>query len=203
MSASRWLAAILCISALPLVSRAKETSEYANLLSALKAGNTNIDYGRLRMSYVESPERKKAKDTSADEKAMSQALQDRDFPSALKQADAVLENEYVNLDAHFVAYIANREMGDSVKAEFHKAVFRGLIDSIRNSGDGKSPEKAWVIISVHEEYVMLRVMGLRPSGQSLVMDKGHAYDVMKAKDEDGKEETFYFNTDIPMKDEKF
>lgn len=203
MSASRWLAAILCISALPLVSRAKETSEYANLLSALKAGNTNIDYGRLRMSYVESPERKKAKDTSADEKAMSQALQDRDFPSALKHADAVLENEYVNLDAHFVAYIANREMGDSVKAEFHKAVFRGLIDSIRNSGDGKSPEKAWVIISVHEEYVMLRVMGLRPSGQSLVMDKGHAYDVMKAKDEDGKEETFYFNTDIPMKDEKF
>ena len=115
----------------------------------------------------------------------------------------MLENEYVNLDAHFVAYIANREMGDSVKAEFLKAVFRGLIDSIRNSGDGKSPEKAWVIISVHEEYVMLRVMGLRPSGQSLVMDKGHAYDVMKAKDEDGKEETFYFNTDIPMKDEKF
>jgi hypothetical protein len=32
---------------------------------------------------------------------------------------------------------------------------------------------------------------------------GHMYDVMKAKGEDGKEETFYFNTDIPMKNEKF
>ena len=99
--------------------------------------------------------------------------------------------------------MAQRELEDPAKAEFHRTVFRGLIDSIRNTGDGKSPEKAWVIISVHEEYVVLRAMGLKPSGQSLMMDKGHAYDVMKAKDEDGKEETFYFNTDIPMKDEKF
>jgi hypothetical protein len=198
----RLLLVAICWLALPGLSGAKDASEYAKLLSALKAGNTNIDYGRLRLSYVESPERKKAKDTSAEEKAMSQALQAKDFAAALKNAETVLENEYVNLDAQFVAYVANREMGAAEKAELHKAVFRGLMDSIRNSGDGKSPEKAWVIISVHEEYAVLRAMRLRPSGQSLVQKSGHAYDVMKAKDEDGKEETFYFNTDIPMRDEK-
>lgn len=193
---------MVCVFAVPVLSGAKDASEYAKLVAALKAGNTNIDYARLRLSYVESPERKKAKDTSADEKAMSQALQAKDFAGALKHADAVLDNDYVNLDAHFVAYVAERELGDANKAEFHRTVFRGLIDSIRNSGDGKSPEKAWVIISVHEEYVVLRAMGLRPSGQSLVGKNGHMYDVMKAKDENGKEETFYFNTDIPMRDEK-
>lgn len=194
---------MVCVLTLPLVSGAKDGSEYAKLLPELKAGNTNIDYARLRLSYVESPERKAAKDTSAEEKAMSEALQAKEFAAALKSAETVLDSEYVNLDAHFVAYVAEREMGDSAKAEFHRAVFRGLIDSIRNSGDGKSPEKAWVIISVHEEYVVLRAMGLRPSGQSLVEKDGHAYDVMKAKDADGKEQTFYFNTDIPMRDEKF
>lgn len=199
----RLLVGMLCALVLPLVSGAKGSSEYANLLSALKAGNTSIDYGRLRLSYVNSPERKQAKDTSAEEKAMSQALQARDFRAALKNAQAVLDSDYVNIDAHFVAFVAERELGDAAKAEFHRTVFRGLIDSIRNSGDGKSPEKAWVIISVDEEYVVLRAMGLRPSGQSLVMKNGHAYDVMKAKNEDGEEETFYFNTDIPMKDEKF
>ena len=199
----RLLIGFVCLLVLPLVSGAKDTSEYAKLLADLKAGNTNIDYARLRLSYVDSPERKKAKDTSDDEKAMSQALQSKDFAVALKHAEAVLDQAYVNMDAHFVAFVAERELGDPGKAEFHKTVFRGLIDSIRNSGDGKSPEKAWVIISVHEEYVVLRAMGLKPSGQSLMMDQGHAYDVMKAKDEDGKEETFYFNTDIPMKDEKF
>lgn len=193
----------ICVVALPLVSGAKVASEYATLLSALKTGNTNIDYARLRLSYVDSPERKKAKDLSVQEKAMSQALESKDFAAALKNAEAVLDNEYVNLDAHFVAFVAQRELGDAAKAEFHRTVYRGLIDSIRNSGDGKSPEKAWVIISVHEEYVMLRAMGLRPSGQSLVEKDGHAYDVMKAKYEGGTEETFYFNTDIPMKEMKF
>ena len=199
----RLLAMAMCVFGLPLVSKATDTSEYSKLLSALKAGNTNVDYARLRLSYVESPERKKAGDTSVQEKAMSQALQSKDFAAALKNAEAVLDDEYVNLDAHFAAFVAQRELGDAAKAEFHRTVFRGLIDSIRNSGDGKSPEKAWVIISVHEEYVVLRAMGLRPSGQSLVEKDGHAYDVMKAKDEDGKEETFYFNTDIPMKEMKF
>ena len=145
-----------------------QPSEYATLLASLKAGNTSIDYTRLRLSYMDSPERKAAKDTSNSEKAMFEALNKKDYPAALKQAEVVLESEYVNMDAHFVAYIANREMGAMDKAEFHRTVFRGLINSIRNSGDGKSPETAWVVITVHEEYVILRVLGFRPSQQSLL-----------------------------------
>jgi hypothetical protein len=195
---------LLGLAVLPLMTGAKQpSSEYAILVGSLKAGNTNIDYTRLRMSYVDSPERKHYKDVSAAEKAMFQALGAKDYATALENAETVLAGEYVNLDAHFAAYVANSEMGAADKAEFHKAVFRGLIDSIRNSGDGKSPGKAWVVISVHEEYVLLRVLGFKPSGQSLVQKDGHFYDVMKVKSaDDGTDETFYFNTDIPMKDEK-
>jgi len=177
-----------------------QPSEYATLLASLKAGNTSIDYTRLRLSYMDSPERKAAKDTSNSEKAMFEELDKKDYPAALKDAEAVLESDYVNIDAHFVALVANQEMGAMDKAEFHRTVFRGLINSIRNSGDGKSPEKAWVVINVHEEYVMLRALGFRPSQQSLVNQNGHSYDVMKVKNaEDGTEQTFYFNVDIPFK----
>ena len=56
------------------------------------------------------------------------------------------------------------------------------------------------MINVHEEYVVLRVLGFKPSGQSLVNQNGHAYDVMKVKSiENGTEQTFYFNVDIPFK----
>jgi hypothetical protein len=104
------------------------------------------------------------------------------------------------MDAHFVAMAANREMGAIDIAEFHRTVFRGLIDSIRNSGDGKSLEKAWVVISVHEEYVILRVLGFMPSLQDVLHKDGHSYDVMKVKNiEDNTEQTFYFNVDIPFK----
>jgi hypothetical protein len=111
----------------------------------------------------------------------------------------VLEQKYVNIDAHFAAFVANREMGASDKAEFHQAVYRGLIDSIRNSGDGKSTATAWVVISVDEEYSMLRALGFRPGEQALLNEHGHSYDKMTVKSvEDGSVQTFYFNVDIVL-----
>jgi hypothetical protein len=192
---------LLAVAALPPAVAAQDRpSEYATLLASLKAGNTSIDYTRLRLSYMDSPEYKAAKDISKSEEAMSDALNKKDYPAALKDAEAVLESNYVNIDAHFVALVANQEMGAMDKAEFHRTVFRGLLNSIRNSGDGKSLETAWVVINVHEEYVLLRVLGFRPSQQSLVNQNGHSYDVMKVKNaEDGTEQTFYFNVDIPFK----
>jgi hypothetical protein len=197
------LTLVLLALLLPVAAaRGENPSEYATLLAALKAGNTHIDYTRLRLSYVDSPEQKNAKDVSDSEKAMYEALQAKDYPTALKNANAVLDSEYVNLDAHFVAYVAHQHLGAAEPAEFHKTVFKGLLDSIRNSGDGKSPKTAWVVISVHEEYVLLRFLGFNPSGQSLLHENGHYYDEMKVKNaDDGSDETFYFNTDIPMKHE--
>jgi hypothetical protein len=192
---------LLAVAALPpAVAALDQPSEYATLLASLKAGETDIDYARLRVSYMDSPEYKKAKDTSKSEKDMMEELNKKDFPAALKDAEKVLESSFVNIDAHYVALEANKEMGATDKAKFHWTVFRGLIDSIRNSGDGKSMEKAWVVINVHEEYVILRVLGFRPGMQSLENKDGHAYDVMKVKSEDdGTEQTFYFNVDIPFK----
>ena len=181
------------------LAAADKPSEYATLLAALKAGDTQIDYARLRLSYMDSPEYKQAKDTSDAEKAMTEALNAKDYTGALKEAETVLESDYVSIDAHFVAFVANRELGAADQAEFHLAVFRGLIDSIRNSGDGLSTQTAWVVIDVHEEYVLLRALGFQPSDQSLIQKDGHSYDEMKVKSEDGKQQTFYFNVDIPFK----
>ena len=195
---------VLCLLAVvalpPALAAPDQPSEYASLLASLKAGNTDINYTRLRLSYMDSPEYKAAKDVSSSEDAMLEALNKKDYPVALKSAEAVLESNYVNIDAHYVDFTANREMGAMDKAEFHRTVFRGLINSIRNSGDGKSPETAWVVISVHEEYVLLRVLGFKPSEQSVTHKDGHSYDIMKVKNAtDGTEQTFYFNVDIPFK----
>jgi hypothetical protein len=192
---------LLAVTILPSsVAALDQTSEYATLLASLKAGKTDIDYARLRISYMDSPEYKAAKDTSDSETAMVDALNKKDYPAALKNAEIVLNSDYVNMDAHFVAMVASREMGAKDKSEFHSTVFHGLIKSILDSGDGKSLQKAWVVINVAEEYVLLRVLGFRPSGQSLVQKDGHSYDEMKVKDaQDGTEQTFYFNVDIPFK----
>lgn len=192
--------ALVAVLALPLPGvAADKPSEYATLLASLKAGNTGIDYARLRLSYMDSPEYKQAKDTTDAEKAMWTALEAKDYATALKNAEKVLASEYVNIDAHFVAFAANQQLGANDQAQFHRAIFRGLIDSIRNSGDGQSTKTAWVVITVHEEYVMLRVLGMSPGSQSLLHQDGHSYDEMKVKDKDGADHTFYFNVDIPFK----
>jgi hypothetical protein len=184
----------------PAVGAQNQPSEYATLLASLKDGKTDINCARLRLSYMDSPEYKAAKDTSEAEKAMFEELDKKDYSAALKDAETVLDSDYVNINAHYVALLANRELGATDKAAFHRTVFGRLIDSILNSGDGKSIEKAWVVINVHEEYVVLRVLGFSPSQQSLVQKDGHAYDVMKVKNaKDGTEQTFYFNVDIPFK----
>jgi hypothetical protein len=199
MPARSALFTLLACLALPLLASGKDSSEYATMLAALKAGNTHIDYARLRLTYPDSPESKKAKDRSDAEKGMYAALKAKDYANALKDAESVLEQKYINIDAHFVAFVANREMGAADKAEFHQAVYRGLIDSIRNSGDGRSTATAWVVISVDEEYSMLRALGFRPGEQALLDEHGHSYDKMTVKNvEDGSVQTFYFNVDIAM-----
>jgi hypothetical protein len=193
-------APILCVLLMPLARAADQTSEYATLLAKVTAGDTAIDFAKLRLSWVDSPEYKQAKDTSDQEHAMQTALAQKNYAEALKNAQTVLAQNYVNMDAHFVAYIANKELGAADKAEFERAVFHGLVSSILNSGDGKSTAKAWLVINTHEEYVVLRVLGYRPGQQSLLNKDGHAYDEMKVKNvDDGTEATFYFNIDISMK----
>lgn len=189
-----------CLVPSPGAAQTNPPSEYATLVAQLQSGKTDIDYTRLRLSYMESPEYEHAQDTSDSEKAMMVSLGKRDFASAIQEAENVLASDYVNIEAHLVDSLANQHDGNIQQAAFHRTVFQGLIDSIRKSGDGKSTRTAWVVISVHEEYVFLRFLKYQLSEQSLIGEKGHSYDVMKVKSpSDGTEQTFYFNADIPMK----
>jgi hypothetical protein len=201
MRARHFSIAVFLFALLPLFVGAQEKpSEYATLLAALKAGNTDIDYGRLRLSWMDSPEYKHVRDTTKEEDAMGAAMKEKNYAEALKNAEVVLAKNYVDIDTQFLAYMANKALGAADEAEFHKKVFRGLVASILDSGDGKSTEKAWVVIKTHEEYVVLRLLGYRPGDQSLMQKDGHSYDVMKVKNaDDGTDATFYFNVDIPMK----
>lgn len=176
------------------------SSEYATLLAELKSGNTDIDYTRLRLSYPDSPEARQAKDPSAAETAMAKAMNASNFAEALKEANIVLEDNFLNIDAHVVAMTASRALGDWRTAAFHRPIIRGMIRSIMDSGDGKSPQTAWVVISPSEEYVVLRVLGYLMPEQGMVQENGHSYDVVRVTNpKDGTQETLYFDVDIAMK----
>jgi hypothetical protein len=176
-------------------------SSYEALVERVKGGDKTVDFRQLRLAYVDSPNFSRGPDTDPQKKAMMTSLNKHDFADAIKNADIVLAANYVDMDAHFAEYVAQRESKNQEQAEFHKFVFQGLLKSITDSGDGKTPETAYQVIAVHEEYVLLRSMGVGfPESQSLMQKNGHSYDALKFEDPAAKQKvTLYFNVDIPIK----
>ena len=176
-------------------------NSYRSLVERIKSGDKTVDFRQMRLAYADSPDYSQGPDTTEKKKSMMEALRAKDFDGAVKNAEAVLAGDNVDMDAHYVDYVAYRELKDQEKADFHQFVLKGLLKSITDSGDGKSPKTAFQVIEVHEEYVLLHFMGIGlPKSQSLLQKDGHAYDEIKFDDPATKQEVvLFFNVDIPIK----
>lgn len=175
------------------------TANYEKSLKQIKAGDLQVDYKALRLDCAASKYSCEA-DPDVIKKAIT-FLKDKKFDEALKEINKALDVVFVDIDLHYYAFIANTELGNKDKAEFHKAIIRGLLDSIQENKHGKSEEDAFVVINVHEEYVFLGFSKMRVKEQALNGKDGHSYDVMTCVDTSGdseKEIVVYFNADIPI-----
>jgi hypothetical protein len=173
-------------------------SSFADLLQRAKKGDATLDFTELRFTYTETAEYNPYNSSSDERQKMFTAISAKQYDQVLASAEIILAKNFVDLNGHFGAFVANRELGNTQKASLHKFIFEGLIHSIRHSGDGKSPETAFVVISVDEEYVLLNWLGARATGQELVHQNGHSFDLMKAVDKTNAAMSYYFNIDRPF-----
>jgi hypothetical protein len=190
---------LLCTTFAHAKDNAAATANYEKALQQLKSGDLKIDFKALRLDCTAS--KYECEGDSDKVKLLFSLLNDNKFDQALAKVNQLLEKVFVDAELHYIAFIANSESGNKEKAEFHKAVIRGLLDSIQENKHGQSEDDAFVVINVHEEYTFLRFSHMQVTKQSLKTKDGHSYDVMVCKDmsNDGREVTTYFNVDIPMK----
>lgn len=66
------------------------------------------------------------------------------------------------------------------------------IAKIMARGDGRTPETAYKISGVEDEYQVMALLGLEVSSQSLVV-LGKPYDVLKATDAEGRTRKIWFD----------
>ncbi len=78
-------------------------------------------------------------------------------------------------------------------AKKHKALAEGLLQPILKSGDGKTPETAYRVISIPEEYMTLSYLGYYVTSQIALNVDNKFYDVMVVKNQSGEEQRFYFD----------
>jgi len=166
------------------------------LVQRLRSGDQTVDVNELRVAAGDGGI---VSDSNARDKLMT-AARNRDFKKMETAADDVLRSNYADLDGHFFAKIAAKELGKPEKAEFHNWVEMGLLKSLRSSGDGQSAATAMKVISVDEEYFILRMMDQMPRQQALGKCEGKPCDIMTTADRDSKQEhKWYFNVEIPMR----
>jgi hypothetical protein len=166
---------------------------YQVLLAQAKASAPNVDWGQLRLAFAERPGFQ-AFAQSAAKREMLKDADAGDCAHALPAAKAVIEQAYVDPDAHMVAAYCEDAAGEAAAAKLDRDIGVGLIKSIQ-TGDGLSPASAFTVIDVDEEYALMRALGLKVQGQALVQQDGHAYDRLQTTDLKGQKGAYFFLVD--------
>ena len=183
----------------PTPTPAANKDDYESLLARVKRGDQTVDFKALRFAYTETKAYNPYGGDREARKAMFAALNSKEFDKVLAQAEKILDQNYVDISAHFCAFVAHKELQHAEQAALHKFIVDGLLKSITSSGDGKTAATAFVVISTDEEYVFFNFAGLRPTQQALVNENGHAYDKMTAVNpETNQPVTYFFNIDKPF-----
>jgi hypothetical protein len=127
-------------------------------------------------------------------------LEEQKPQEAADEAEKGLEKYRLNIDLLMLQSAAYRRMGLGDKAEQVRRQWFALMDSIMNSGDGRGFATAYVVVTVAEEYSVLRLLGLKAVGQSLGANEGSSFDIITVNDQEtGAEAKVYFNIDLIKK----
>src|SRR5262245_20056642 len=191
------LAIVFCFLLLPgvVASGAAQNATYDSLIAQLKSGNTAIDYQALRFARAGLPGYNPYAALADPAKGdMFRAVMAGDLDRVSALANQILERDYTDIDAHaaLAGVFQRRGMRDQAASE--QAVGEGLLASIRNSGDGMTPETAYVVIGIAEEYSVLGASGVQVARQSLLQTDRGPVDALEVVDPaNGQRRTVYFN----------
>jgi hypothetical protein len=183
------------------IAQDRGATPYPDLLAKAKRGDPDLDFLAFRYGYAAS----ESYDPYGEVEGASKSEMDdaffnkQDCVKALVIANKILAVKPIDIDAHMVGDKCSARDGDQVHAAYHQFMARGLIKSLMDSGDGRSAETAYVVISVEEEYVLLAVLGLKPGKQALIHVGDHDFDSIDASGAGpGQTTTLFFNIDRPM-----
>jgi hypothetical protein len=170
---------------------------FDDLLAAAQRDPGGVDFHDLRMAYTRTDDYRPYTHDTAHLDALKAALRENDLDAALEAVHHLLDNNYLDIEAHMAADYLYLQQEDEARSAYHRTFAKGLLDAITATGDGRGPDSAFIVISVPEEYTVLKVLGLKPSQQTLVQHAGHWFDVFDVPHPNRGSAKLYFNIDLP------
>lgn len=174
-------------------------ADYQIKLDSIKS-SLSYDFFTLRMAYTHTKDYSPYGSGVSDSlKKVTQFIDSLKYDSAISMIYKIHEIEYVNIPSHlYLGYIYD-QLGDTLKSQFHYTIYDGLLNSIYQSGDGTTPQTAYIIISTKEEYQFLNWFNLQFHSQSLIDKDEYSFDLMSVSDPNKNEEfEIYFNIELAL-----
>lgn len=173
--------------------------DYQTKLDSIKGG-LSYDFFTLRMAYTHTKDYSPYGNSASDSlKRVTQFIDSIKYNSAILMINKIHEIEYVNIPSHlYLGYIYD-QLGDSIKSQFHYMIYDELLNSIYQSGDGRTPQTAYIVISTKEEYQFLNWFNLQFHSQSLIDKDEYSFDLMSVTDPNTNEAfEIYFNIELAL-----
>ncbi len=154
----------------------------------------NCDFSELREAYVESEEYNPYGRRGAAANEMSRLIKSGSYKEAISMIERALESSPLDLELQMMAYDCYRKIGDRKKMYRTDSFLRGYIDTLMSTGDGKSRETAFRVVSMREEYALVSLMQMKVERQALLQDDDRSFDQFHCMSlDDGKSVTLYFD----------
>ena len=189
-------AAVAVLVFLTSILARAQASSYDEMVDRLMNGDRTVDFTALRKAFTQTPAYTKEWANVVSMVRYRFLWSQNKTEDALKLATPIIAETFVDVNAHMVASLGYQQAGNIERAQFHRFVADGLLNSIRSSGDGKTKATAFLVIATNEEYALLvRAMRLRVVGVGTGKDGDHWYDDVTATDQTGAETHYIFNVD--------
>ena len=156
-------------------SQTAKDAEYREMLRRLRAGDHSVDFTKLRHLWTYTSSYRPYAG-ALQERPLMVAFGNGHYQKVLRLSAEIQKQNYLNLLSHILSSGAHARLGNSEAKRFHDFVARGLVLSLRRSGDGRTLATAFKIVSFTEQRRLLQMLKLRKVGQSLVRANGRAYD---------------------------
>lgn len=161
----------------PWEPRAEARRRYIELVESAQENFEQVDVAEMRAAFIQT--RFYQPYAGAEQQfaeAMFEALDNERMDRALSLAGRILQDNYVSLDAHYVAREVYEERDDARRRRRHDHLLRDLFDAIQATGDGSGPETAFEVISTREMHSFLALYGLELIDTEFSVEVDRAYD---------------------------
>ncbi len=184
-----------------LVKKRKKKYYFESLREKYKRDYTDLTLDECFMLYYgfSSHKRYSPYFGSTDDEItnLRNSLYQGDYKQVIKNAEIILEKDLSQLEAYLLLARAYLYTGNKDKAYENYYKYTVFLESIIATGDGRSFDSPFIVINIHDEYVIMNYLGITSNSQSLNNMGEHTYDVHQYY-KDMQDGEMYFLIDKPF-----